>query len=64
MSWADSRLQDEVQLYESCHLDENGNKVVDGYAYGAPWVAMALYMDDLKFKSPEEAIAWWEKTYG
>lgn len=34
------------------------------YAYGDPWVAMALYMDDIKFNTPEEAQAWWEKNYG
>lgn len=39
--------------------------MVDGkpvaYAYGEEWVAMGLYMDDIKFKTPEEAKAWWEK---
>ena len=34
------------------------------YAYGASWVAMALYMDDIKFDTPEEAKAWWEENYG
>lgn len=31
------------------------------FAYGDPWVFMALYMDDIKFATPEEAKAWWEK---
>ena len=35
--------------------------MVDGkpvaYAYGEEWVAMGLYMDDIKFKTPEEAKA-------
>ena len=31
------------------------------FAYGDPWVAMALYMDDIKFLTPEEAKAWWTK---
>ncbi len=34
------------------------------YAYGKPWIAMALYMDDIKFSTPEEAKAWWEVNYG
>ena len=33
------------------------------YAYGDPWVAMALYMDDIKFETPEEAKAWWDANY-
>ena len=33
------------------------------YAYGPPWVAMALYMDDIKFDTPEEAEEWWN-NYG
>lgn len=31
------------------------------YAYGEEWVAMALYMDDIGYKTSEEAIAAWEK---
>lgn len=42
--------------------------MVDGkpvaYAYGEEWVAMGLYMNDIQFDTPEEAIAWWEKNYG
>lgn len=34
------------------------------YAYGYPWVAVALYMDDIKFATPEEAKEWWEVNYG
>ena len=38
---------------------------VDGipvkYAYGEPWVAMALYMDDIGYDTPEEAIEAWDK---
>ena len=30
------------------------------YAYGDSWVGMALYMDDIKFKTPEEAKKWWD----
>lgn len=41
----------------------NGDKPV-AYAYGDPWVAQALFMDDIKFKTPEEAKDWWEKNYG
>ena len=34
------------------------------YAYGAPWVEQALFMDDIKFSTPQEATAWWDKNYG
>lgn len=36
---------------------EDGEPVA--YAYGEPWVAMALYMDDIGYPTPEEAkLAW------
>lgn len=53
-----------VQLYTSFIRREDGELEVDGYAYGAPWVEQALSMDDIKFDTPEEAKAWWEKNYG
>lgn len=56
-------MSDNLELYTACRTDENGNTVITGYAYGAPWVAMALHMDDIKFNTPEEAKAWWEKNY-
>lgn len=31
------------------------------YAYGEEWVAMALYMDDVGYKTAEEAKAAWER---
>lgn len=31
------------------------------YAYGEEWVAMALYMDDVGYSTPEEAKAAWER---
>lgn len=31
------------------------------YAYGEEWVAMALYMDDIGYSTPEEAKTAWEK---
>ena len=48
-----------AELYTMYHGD-----TPVAYAYGDPWVSMALFMDDLKFKTPEEAKAWWEKNYG
>lgn len=48
-------------LYTNVKVDDKGNKVILGYAYGAPWVAQALAMDDLSFNTPEEAKAWWSK---
>lgn len=32
-----------------------------GYAYGDPWVAQALFMDDWQYPTEEEAIAAWKK---
>ena len=34
------------------------------YAYGMPWVEQALAMDDIRFKTADEARAWWEANYG
>lgn len=51
------------QLYTSYIKDENGNLIVNGYAYGEEWVSQALLMDDIKFKTPEEAKAWWDREY-
>ena len=48
------------QLYTKCHTDENGNTIVDAYAYGEDWVAIALYMDDIGYPTPEEARGAWE----
>ena len=31
------------------------------YAYGEPWVAQALLMDDIGYPTPEEAKKAWEK---
>jgi hypothetical protein len=31
------------------------------YAYGEPWVAQALFMDDWQYPTEEEAIAAWEE---
>jgi len=53
-----------VQLYTMVVVDDDGNETPVGYAYGEEWVAMGLYMDDIKFKTPEEAKEWWEKNYG
>lgn len=63
MSWADSRMLDNVQLYESHTVLPDGKEIVK-YAYGAPWVMQALLMDDIKFDTPEAAIEWWERRYG
>lgn len=49
------------QLYTKCHTDENGNTIVDAYAYGEDWVAMALYMGDISHPTEEEAREAWKK---
>lgn len=62
MSWADSRLEDNVHLYEMHTKLSDGTEEVR-YAYGEPWVMQALLMDDLWFVSPEAAKAWWEEKW-
>lgn len=52
----------EEKLYYKAREKENGEIIIEGYAYGADWVAMAMYMDDLLFDTPEEAKEWWEKN--
>ena len=49
------------QLYTKYRKDENGNLVVEGYAYGEEWVSQALLMDDMKYKTEAEAREAWEK---
>lgn len=52
-----------VKIYEAHTKFPDGTERIR-YAYGLPWVAMALYMDDIAFDTPEEAKAWWEREYG
>ena len=54
----------EPQLYTSVRRREDGTEEIVGYAYGEDWIETALFMDDLIFKTPEEAKAWWDKHYG
>ena len=54
-------MAETVKLYEAYIIDENGNMIITGYAYGEPWVAQALLMDDIKFDTPEEAEEWWNE---
>lgn len=56
-------LEDFEQLYEAHTVMPDGSERIK-YAYGLPWVAMALYMDDIAFDSPEEAKDWWDRRYG
>lgn len=51
-------------MYSMCRVDADGKVEVVGYAYGEPWVEQALLMDDMRFDTPEEARAWWERNYG
>jgi len=48
-------MTDELHLYVSCI-----NGVPQFYAFGEPWIAQALLMDDIRFRTPEEA---WESFY-
>jgi len=47
-----------AELYTSTVLREDGTEEIVGYAYGEEWVAQALLIDDIKFKTPEEAKEW------
>lgn len=40
------------------YVKYNGDVPI-AYAYGDPWVAQALLMDDIGYASPEEAQAAW-----
>ena len=51
----------EEKLYTLYGVEKNGDLVVEGYAYGEDWVEQALWMNDLQFRTPEEAKEWWEK---
>lgn len=65
MSKADVMMEEDLpQLYISKIKREDGTEEILGYAYGLPWVAMALMMDDIKFSTPEAAQEWWERRYG
>lgn len=56
--------ENELQLYTMMREHPDGTQEIMGYAYGAPWVEQAAFMDDLRFATPEEAKAWWAKNYG
>lgn len=56
-------LEDFEQYYEAHTKLPDGTERIK-YAYGLPWVAMALYMDDIAFDTPEEAKDWWDRRYG
>ncbi len=45
-----------LQLY----VKYNGDQPV-AYAFGEPWVSQALFMDDIRCKTPEEAMEWWNR---
>ena len=51
-------------MYVEYEAKEDGTIVPIGYAYGDPWVAQALMMGDMKFKTPEAAKEYWEKHHG
>lgn len=54
----------ELMLYINYVKEKDGTIRPIGYAYGEPWVAQALLMGDMKFKTPEAAKEYWEKHYG
>ena len=47
-------------LYVKYRTNEKGEQEPVAYAYGDEWVAMALYMDDIGYPTPEEARGAWE----
>lgn len=52
---------EEEKLYVKYRIADDGTKIPVAYAYGESWVEQALYMDDIKYKTPEEAKAGWER---
>lgn len=44
------------------YVKYNGDEIV-GYVYGEPWIAQALFMDDIGYPTEEEAIEMWEKLW-
>ena len=54
-------MSEELKMYENVvqHLD--GTTETIGYAYGPSWVSQALMMGDIRFDTPEEARAWWDR---
>ena len=53
-----------LKLYTAMREHPDGTQETIGYAYGEPWVEQALFMDDLRFDTPEAAKEWWAKNYG
>lgn len=53
-----------LQLYTAMREAPDGTQTIIGYAYGEPWVGQALFMDDIRFDTPDAAISWWRKNYG
>ena len=51
----------DLQMYEMVVKDSDDIVYRHYYAYGEPWVEQALFMDDMKYNTPEEAIAAWER---
>ena len=45
-------------MSEQLYVKYEGDTPV-AYAYGEEWVAMALFMDDVGYPTPEEAKAAW-----
>ena len=39
----------------------HGDMIEEVFAYGEDWVSMALYMDDIGYKTEAEAREAWEK---
>lgn len=59
-----ARLEDVEERKEKpaeLYVKYDAGGVPIAYAYGEEWVAQALYMDDIGYKTSEEAIAAWEK---
>ena len=48
-------------LYVKYRTNEKGEPEPVAYAYGDEWVAMALYMDDIGYKTEAEAREAWNR---
>ena len=53
-------MTDELKNEQMYILYGKGGKA-EAFAYGEPWVAQAMYMDDWKYPTPEAAKEAWER---
>ena len=56
--------KEELRLYTLSQKTDDGTYIIEGYAYGLPWVKDALWEGDICLPTPEAAKEWWDRRYG